>query len=217
MAEPHPNSPEALSREILAEARREADDIIRRAQQSAASLLAAATAQAEKIRQEQLEAARVEAARRSELIRATIPVEAGQLRSARIETILENIHAAARRELLAGDFDYHETVIALAAEALRRIPGTDFILKISASDYATFGDQLAEAVRRRTGRSPLNLTISPDPAITGGGVMVQDAAGIRIWDNRLLSRLERLWPDLRRQIATQTALVEKNRAPGGAA
>jgi vacuolar-type H+-ATPase subunit E/Vma4 len=217
MAPPNQNSPEVLNEEILAEARRECDEIIRRAQLESESLLAAATAEADKIRREKLHAARAEAARRSELILATVPVETGRLRSARIEAILENIREEACRQLLARNFDYHETVVILAAEAIRRMPGTDFVFKISAADHAAFGDKLAGEIARRVGRSPLNLTVSADPAMTGGGVMVQDAAGIRIWDNRLLSRLERLWPELRRQIAVRTSLVEKNEPAGGAA
>jgi|ERR1019366_9299078 vacuolar-type H+-ATPase subunit E/Vma4 len=217
MATPKQNSPDVLSEEILADAKRECDEIIRRAQRESESLLAAATAEAEKIRREKLDAARAEAARRTELMLATIPVEAGRLRSARIEAILENIREEARRQLLARKFDYHETVVALAAEAVHLMPGTDFVLKISAADHAAFGDKLAEEIRQRTRRSPLNLTVSADPAITGGGVMVQDAEGIRIWDNRLLARLERLWPELRRQIAARTSLVEKNEPTGGAA
>jgi vacuolar-type H+-ATPase subunit E/Vma4 len=232
MTAPHPNSPEALSGEILAEAQRECDDLTRRAQQSAAALLAAATAQAEQIRREQLAAARAEATRRSELIRATIPVEAGRRRSARIETILENIHEEARRQLLARDFDCHETVVTLAAEAVRRMPGTDFVLKISAADHAAFGDQLAGEIAHRSGTGilpvqpereteanrtgwkpvPLQILISPDETVTDG-VVIQSADGLRIWDNRLLSRLERLWPELRRQIAVRTSLVSQSELP----
>jgi vacuolar-type H+-ATPase subunit E/Vma4 len=215
MATPNQNLPDVLSEEILAEARRECGEITRRAQQESASLLSAAKAEAENIRREKLEAAQAEATRLSELLLATIPVEAGRLRSARIETILENIREEARRQLLARDFDGHETVVALAAEAVRQMPGTDFVLKISPADHAAFGDKLADEIRQRAGRSPLNPTISADPVMTDGGVIVQDADGIRIWDNRLLSRLERLWPELRRQIAMQTSLVGKNEPDGG--
>jgi len=211
------NSPEVLSEEILAEARCECDEITRRAQSEAESLLAAATAEAEKIRREKLASAQAEAARRRELILATVPVETGRLRSAHIETILENIREEARRELLAHDCEGHEVVIALAAEAIRRMPGTDFILKISPGDHAAFGNKLAGEIAQRTGRSPLNLTVSAEPAVTGGGVIVQDAEGIRMWDNRLLARLERLWPELRREIAVRTSLVEKNEPAGGGA
>lgn len=217
MAIPNPNSPEMLSGEILAEAGRESDEILRRAQREAESLLAAATAEADKIHHEKLNAARAEAARRSELMLATVPVEAGRLRAARIEAVLENIHEAARRQLLSRHFDGRETVVALAADAVRRMPGTDFVLKLSTANHAAFGDQLAGEICRRTGRSPLKLAIAADPAVTDGGVMVRDADGLRIWDNRLLSRLERLWPELRRQIAMRTALVEQMGPAGGAA
>ncbi len=213
MTTPNQNSSEVLSGEILAEAKRECDEIIRRAQQESESLLAAATAEAEKIRREKLASAQAEAARRTELVLATIPVETGRLRSARIEAILENIREEARRQLLARKFDGHETVVVLAAQAIRRMPGTDFVLKISAADHAAFGDKLAEEIRQRAGRSPLNLTVSANSAMTGGGFVVQDAEGTRIWDNQLLSRLERLWPELRRQIATCTSLISQSESP----
>jgi len=215
MATPNQNSPDVLNEEILAEARRECDEIVRRAQSESAALLAAAKAEAEKIRREKLDAARLEATRRTELMLATIPVETGRLRSARIEALLENIHEEARHQLLTQSFDAHETVVALAADAVRRMPGTDFVIKISAADHAAFGGKLAEEIRQRTGRSPLNVTVSADPAMACVGVVVQDAEGMRIWDNRLLPRLERLWPELRRQIAVKTSLVENNEPTGG--
>ena len=227
MATPNQNSPDVLSDEILAEAKRECDEIIRQAQQESASLLAAATAEADKIRREKLDSAQAEAARRSELTLATIPVETGRLRSARIEAILENIREAARRQLLTHDFDGHETVVTLAAEAIRRMPGTDFVLKMSAADHAAFGDKLAVEIAQRCGTGilpvqlknekqtdrtgkmpgPLQISISADPAITDGGVMIQSADGFQVWDNRLLSRLDRLWPELRRQIAVHASLA----------
>ncbi|MDD5141529.1 MAG: V-type ATP synthase subunit E [Verrucomicrobiales bacterium] len=204
-----------MSEAILAEAGVQRDEIIRRAQQESGLILATAMAEADKIRREQMESARAEAARRSELMLATIPVEAGRLRSARIEAILEDIREEARRQLLARNFNGHETVVALAAEAIRRMPGTDFVLKISAADHAAFGDKLAEATEQRAGRLPLNLTIAADSTVTDAGVVVESADGFQIWDNRLLSRLERLWPELRRQIALQTSLVGKIEPVGG--
>lgn len=217
MATPKPNSPEALSGEILAEARRECDEIVRRAQAESSALLATATAEADKIRREKREAAQAEAARRKELALATIPVEAARRRSARIESILENIREEARRRLLARDeYDPRETVVALAVEAVCRLPGNDFILKISAADHAAFGDGLAEEIARcgGAGKTPglLKILISADPEVADG-VMVQTADGFQVWDNRLLSRLERFWPDLRRQIALRTGLVGENETP----
>ncbi len=45
------------------------------------------------------------------------------------------------------------------------MPGSNFILKISAADHAAFGDGLAGAIAQRVGRSTLNLTISADAAM----------------------------------------------------
>jgi vacuolar-type H+-ATPase subunit E/Vma4 len=143
---------------------------------------------------------------------ATIPVETGRLRSARIEAILENIREEARRQLLTHDFDGHETVVTLAAEAIRRMPGTYFVLKMSAADHAAFGDKLAGEISQRAGRSPLNLTVSADPVMAGDGVVIQSADGFQVWDNRLLARLDRLWPELRRQIAVRTWFVGESEA-----
>jgi vacuolar-type H+-ATPase subunit E/Vma4 len=207
MPAPAQNSADVLCAEILAAARRESDEILQHARAEMEAVLAAANAEAEKARTDQHSAARTEAARRREMILATVAVESGRLRSGRVEALLESIHEEIRHRLQASDFDVHETAIALAAEAIRQMPGTDFVVKLSVAGHASSGGSLADEIARRVGRSPLNLTISADPSITGGGVIVEDADGLRIWDNRLMSRLERLWPELRRQIARQTALA----------
>jgi vacuolar-type H+-ATPase subunit E/Vma4 len=217
MATPNANSPEVLSNEILAAAGRECDEILRRAQREAESIVATAEKEADKIYREKLEAARTEAARRSELILATVPVEAGRLRAERNEAILENIRNAARRQLASRQSGARETLVTLAAEAIRQMPGTDFVLRLSAANHAALGNKLADEICRHAGRSPLKLTIAADPTVADDGVIVRDADGRRIWDNRLRSRLERLWPELRRQIAMRTGLVERNAPTGGAA
>ncbi len=207
------NSPDVLCAEILADAQRQSEEILQRAKTEAETTLAAASAEAEKIRHERREQAQAEAARRKELILATVAVETGRLRSARVEMLLESVRETIRRRLQARNFDARETILALAAEAVRRMPGNDFVLKISAADHAAFGDGLAAEIAQRVGRSPLNLVISADPAITDSGVIIQTADGFQFWDNRLLSRLERLWPELRRQIALRTGLARESEIP----
>ncbi len=214
----NPNSPEVLSEEILADARRESDEIIRRARQEAEALLARAAAEADKARQERLNAARAEAARRSELILATVPVEAGRRRSARVEALLESVYAEVSRQLLARDgFDYRATLIDLAAEAMGRMAGQTFVLKLATADRKAAGDGLRGDVARRTGRSADAITISNENTIAGGGVIVEQTEGHQVWDNRLTARLERLWPELRRQIAMQTSLIAGGGTAGGGA
>jgi vacuolar-type H+-ATPase subunit E/Vma4 len=113
-------------------------------------------------------------------------------------------------------FDYRESAAALATEAIEQMHGTAFIVKLSAADRAAFGGGLAGEIAVRVGRS-LNLTISNDAALKESGPIIEDADGRQVWDNRLLARLERLWPGLRRQIAIQTALVAATKPTGGGA
>lgn len=216
MGTPNHNSADVLCAEILADARRESEAIIARAQQQAEALLAGAAAEANRLRQERLQVARSEAVRRRELILGTVPIEAGRLRSARIEGILQSVHEEVCRRLRALEgFEYRETLVTLAAEALKQMPGDSFDVLLSAADCAAFGDALVEEATRRVGRSALNITLSKDSAEQGGVVVIRDSAGCLEWDNSLSARLQRLWPELRRQIAAQTGLAVTRRAEGG--
>jgi vacuolar-type H+-ATPase subunit E/Vma4 len=214
---PNQNAPNILREEILADARREGDEILGNTRQGAEALIAKAAAEADKLRQERLDQARAEAARRKESILATVPVEAGRLRAARVEELLESVHDEVRRRLTARDgFNYRESLAALAAEAIKQMHGSAFIVKLSAADRAAFGDELAQEIACRVGQS-LNLTVSNDAALKESGPIIEDVEGRQMWDNRLLARLERLWPELRRQIAVESALVTENMPAGGGA
>jgi vacuolar-type H+-ATPase subunit E/Vma4 len=211
------DSPDALCAEILAEAKRHSDDILRRAKSDAESILSAATAEAEKIRRERREQAQAEAARRKGSLLSAAAVETGRLRAARVEQLLQSVREEIRRRLFDPFPDNRQTIVALTVEAIRRMAGNDFILKLSASALATDGNGLTEEISRLAGRSPLNLTTIADATTSDGGVIVESADGFQVWDNRLLSRLERLWPELRQQIAVRAALVRENEASGGVA
>ena len=209
-------SRERLCREILSDAGRARDELLRNAQQNAEVILAEAEAEAEKLREERLAQARDEAERQKEMLLATVPVEVGGLRAARVETLLQSVHELARKLLLARDgFDYRETVIALTTDAIEHMAGDAFEARLSPEDRAAFGDALAAEITQRVWRSPVAITLVDDPAISEGGVIVQDSDGRQVYDNRFTARLERLWPELRRQIATQTSLVTTSAPPGG--
>lgn len=206
----HQDSAGILREEILAEARRQSEGILERARQYAEDILATAAAEAEKVRREELERARTEAARRTELILATVPVEVGRMRVARVESLLESVHEEISQRLLAHDgFEYREAVIALAARAADRMTGAAFVLKLPEAGRTLLGDGLAEEVTHRVGRSDLNVTLSYESDVTVDGVIVEDVEGRQMWDNRFLKRLERMWPELRQHIAVQTSLVPK--------
>ena len=90
-------------------------------------------------------------------------------------------------------------------------------MKLSPSDHRALGNDLAGEIAGLVGRSLLTITISDDPTISESGLIIQDAEGRQVWDNRLPARLERLWPELRRQIAIHTGLVSGAESAGGGA
>lgn len=189
------NSPEVLMKAIRADARRQADALIAQARQQADVMLAQAAAEVERVRQERVHAAQVEAARRTAAIQASLSVATGRLRATRIETLLQAFYDAARRRLVARQgYDYNETLVALVKQAAGQLGDAAVVVKISTADRAALADRLAQ------------FTLVEDPTITEGGAIVLDADGRRDWDNRLLSRLDRLWPELKRQIVAQGSL-----------
>lgn len=208
------NSTEVLREEILAAAQREGEEIVSRAKQDAEVFLTSAVGEAERIRQERLDQARAEATRQSELILATVTVETGRLRAARVEALLESVYEEACQRLVAREgFEYLETVIGLASHAISQMAGDGFVVKLSEADQTILGDGLAEEIAHRVGR-PVSITISYEPGITESGVIVEDTEARQVWDNRLVKRLERLWPELRRQVAVEATFVPKTGSGG---
>ncbi len=209
-----PDSPQLLRDEILAEARQQSEKILQEAQQQSELQLTKARHNADEIRQNVMRQAQAEANRRAELVLATLPVEAGRLRSARLEALLESIVQQARQHLLSHEgFDYRKAIITLAAEALSKMAGERFIMLFASADRAAFGDGIGQEIRQLLGRATLDLTVAVDPTLeAGGGIVIRDVSGRLVWDNRPISRLQRLWPELRRQVASRLELLNLNRS-----
>jgi vacuolar-type H+-ATPase subunit E/Vma4 len=214
----NPNAPAALREEILAEARRAAEEILHHARQEAGAALAKAQVEADQNRDARLALAHSEAGHRREMLLATVPTETERLRSAAIERLLQSIRDEAKQRLSAREgFDYPAALVGLAAQAIAGMVGTAFVVKLSAADYAAFGKALTMKLPPQLGKSSPSITVAGDPAMAGDGVIIQNAEGYQVWDNRFETRLERLWPELRRQIAVQTLLVAASNPTGGGA
>lgn len=199
---------QVLTDEILADARRQADRLRKRAERDARKTVEEAEGEAEAHRSERLEQAKAEADRRARLTLASVPVEEGRLRAARIEEELDGIRTAARQRLLAREgYDYRDMLVRLAAEAVAAMEGRTFVLELAETDRDALGPDVAAAVRDRDGREGLQVTLADEAAPIEGGVIVRDGEGRRLWDNSLGARLERLWPALRRQVAAETGLL----------
>lgn len=209
-----PGSAEVLRAAILADARHEADALIARAKEQARTLLAESLAAAASARQERLDRARAEAARRRDSMLATVPVEAAQFHASRVEAVLQSVKEEAGRRLRNRlGFDIRQAIVALAVEAIQPMAGSAFVIRLSPEDCAAVGTGLVGEILHRLGRPNLRVSLSQDATVTGGPI-VQNPDGSQVWDNRLDARLARLWPDLRQQIAQQSGLLEPDETTG---
>lgn len=210
------SSHEVLREEILADAVRQAERMVRKAEREAKALVAKVTDESEQERRSKLAAAEATAERQRILTLATVPIEIGRSRATRVERELLALRDQVRERLLARQgFAYGETLERLAAEALARMEGDAFVLELSANDLQQFGASLAGAVAARVGRPHVTLTVSDEPAKIAGGVIVRDPQGRQIWDNSLAARLDRLWPLLRNKIAEHLGLDNRAEPSGG--
>ncbi|MFA6568155.1 MAG: V-type ATP synthase subunit E family protein [Victivallales bacterium] len=200
---------ELLCQEILADARRECDKILQDASREAGALLARTGAVDESYRKTKLEAAVNEADGRRESVFATADVEARRMESEQMENLLQSIYGRIRQRLQAREgFDYREMMFNLAAEAICNMTAGKYTMRMSAADHEILGDGWQDEIRRRAGRNTFEIVIKDDSGITGGGLIVEDYEGGEVWDNRLPARLQRMWPELRIQIAGQTGLLD---------
>jgi vacuolar-type H+-ATPase subunit E/Vma4 len=190
-------------------ARRESAAIIAAAEAEAARIYADAEVSADKARREMTAAALADAARRREMLLASVPAEAGKLRLARQEAMLEAIKAEALARLPSEAASAGKTAVlaSLAAQAVSCMEGDKFSVALAADDKAAAAGLSAE-IERLVGRGPLQITIEERPG-PGGGVIVRDGEGRQYWDNSFKARLERSWPELRGQLLPGAAREEK--------
>jgi V/A-type H+-transporting ATPase subunit E len=204
-----------LRDEILADAQRQAQRLIRKAEREAKSVLDKAAADIQEERSSKLEAAQAKADRKRTLITATVPVEIGRMRAARVEQELLALRDQVRAKLRQREgYEYVETLASLAVEALASMEGETFVLELSEADRQAVGDALAASVEQRVQRPNITVTVSPKPAPIDSGVIVRDQQGRQVWDNSLDARLDRMWPMLRSQIAEHVG-IQSNVTPSG--
>ncbi len=208
------NAPELLCAEVLAEAERQSVAMLDAAQAEAEALCEAAMAETHGSRDQQLHRAQAEATARRDAILATVASEVRRLEATRIEEVLESIREQVRQKILARAYPVREVLQTLSIAAARGMTGRVLIMKVAAADLQQVDAQVREAMVQQTGRQPSDFTLMADDAVAEGGVLLEDAEGRQRWDNRLLARLERLWPELRRQLAVQTGLLHEDPAVG---
>jgi vacuolar-type H+-ATPase subunit E/Vma4 len=200
---------DVLAAEILEDARRKSERLLAQARREADAVLAQARDRGARERQELVDAARAEAARRRERILAGVPVQQTRLLARRVEQELESLREEADGQLreLAG-VAARETLVRLAVQAVAGMAGPRFVVHLSEADRALFDEALAAAIRQQAGRSDAVLEPAAEPAAFRGGVVVADPEHLQTWDNSFAARMRRWWPALRRELAAETGLLQ---------
>lgn len=205
------NAQDVLRQEIIDDARRQAERVLRRARREAEELLGKAGGEAAAERERLLAQARAEAARRTGLVLARVPVESGRLRATRIEAVLQSLHDEARRRLEAcAGVGERAALLALLAAAAGGMEGDDFVARLSPADRRTLGAEWLAELRRLTGKPALQVELGEELGAGQAGPLLRDREGRRCWDNRLPSRLARMWPALRIAVALHTGLLSSD-------
>lgn len=200
---------QVLRQEIIGDARRQAERVLRRARQECENIMATARSEAEKESRQMLDRARATAARRVALALARIPVETGRLRAAHVELLLERVRAESRDRLAAAREEPEErsSLLALASEAMRGMEGESFVMRLAPGGRQALGEEWLPALRAQAGKAGIAVTLGEPLARGENGVIVSDATGRQVWDNRVAARLERLWPALRIAVAERLGLL----------
>lgn len=216
MAQSDTSSQEVLRDEILADARRQAERAVRKAEREGQAAIEKAKEEAQRERDEKLAAAQAEAERKRMLTLATVPVDIGRMRAAKAEQMLHSLREQAAECLESRQgFDYGQTLPQLAVEAISHMEGDAFVLALGKVDLDAYGPTLADRVREAAGRSNVTISVDPQPAAISNGVVIRDLDGRQVWDNSLDARLDRMWPLMRSHLAEQLGLQTVSEPSGG--
>lgn len=204
-------TPEDLLREeIVADAKRQAERLLRKASRESAELAEKSRAAAGRECEKVLANARAVAARRAGLLRAKVPVEEGRYRAARIEEQLDAVRESASAKLSA--LPVTAGLLArLVGDAARACGGGDLVVSLSEADRAVLeGSATWREDASRAAGVASSFSLSDGGALppSSRGPLVSSADGSAVCDNRLGVRLARLWPSLRRVIAGRLGYVD---------
>lgn len=199
---------QSLEQEIRDDARKRAERLERRAERQADQAVQEARQEAQRIRERILREARDEIAHMEEVHGSRVQQEIGRRRRQAFEDILEHVRRCAHQRMLelaegAGE-DYRDLLVRLACAAVEAMEGREFQLKLDTRDRERWGQQLPERVRRsvkeQLGRE-VAVEVADDTFNGCAGLEVRGGRMHQVADQTLEARLQRLWSDLRVDLA----------------
>ena len=195
----------ALTEEILADARRQAQRKLSTARQNAERVVQLAQAQTQTVRENALKAARQKLEHDRSLILADVPhqkqVRSLQAKENIISTLFDQTLEALRSR---SGFDVFETLVQLSTEAAAQMDADSIVLEVADRDAEAFGDKLTTEVASRvagTHGKQVMIKVLPSQDMADGGVIARSADGRQMIDNAFATRLSRARARLRGQLA----------------
>ncbi len=196
---------QALTEQILADARKRAAEIEQNADAEGQRIRAEALRKAEAAVQGALEDARARAARREEIARAHTQQEIRKLRLQRRQELLDYARAEVEKRLahLAAVSEHRAALRKLALAAIEAMNGESFEIVLRAEDRRALGDRLASEVSAAAKQSlhrDVEVALAEAPLEATGGLIVRSADGHQVADQTFDGRLMRLWEEIRGEI-----------------
>lgn len=192
---------EALSEEILADAKRRAQRALQKAERDGKRLEAREVKKAQDLREHVIRQAKDRVARDRTVFDSALRLEERRRRLAVQGEVIDEAFDRALAKLKSREgYDYREALVALTVEAVAAMRGEAFVLKLNAADREQFGQELppevARLIKEQQGRD-VKLGLDERTVDVAGGVVVAADDGLSLYDNSLDARLTRMSGDLR--------------------
>ena len=193
-----------LSAEILARARREAEEVRQAARAKADQILAQARQAAEREAQQLLAGAEKEAQTAILQAASTAEVTAQRLVLEAREKLIDQALDAAWQQVvgLADAGQRQRSLLALVVEAVAALGGGDVQLRLNSQDRTLVTPAFLAEAHGLLARAGLqaNLTVASEPEPIAGGVITAKEGGRLLFDNSFEARLDRQREALRVEI-----------------
>ena len=125
-----------------------------------------------------------------------------------VEEALEQVRTAVLERLQHGKTSLsRRQLLRLIAKPLAAMEGENFVVQLNNRERKLLGDDFAVELAHLSGKEGVTLTWGNPLPEAESGPVIADPSGKQRWDTRLPSRLQRMWPALRRALAQQTGLA----------
>lgn len=197
---------DALSEQILEDARQQAEPIKKRARKEADEIVEKAQEEAEERKEDIFQQARERAKNEVQRLKARLDLEKANIERNAREDILDEIRDRVLQTLedLRSNGDYEKALVELSCAAISRMTGRRFEVVMRDADREKLGDKIREAVRERAANElgrQVTINLADETISVVGGVVIQREDGSQICEQTFENRLDRLWPQLRQEVA----------------